>query len=267
MASPRAVLSCLLLCVSASAQQPVAQSGISSPASALAKARQLYYTPVDGGLKAFHCDVDFDWKEFIQKASSQAVPDDDARLKYLRSIQMSVDDDLRGGGELHWNAPAPAPDDAESSVSKIRDGMQQVWSGFFQSWNSFATGDLVTLDGRASTERTGNGYHVAVRTGPSLAEELYDNNLLLKTVHVTTPNLESTMTPTFSPGPHGLQLTAVSSSYKQPPTAQPTEVTMNVSYAPVGTFQLPSGLSVSVGPANFVYRLANCTVQTQLTQK
>ncbi len=268
MPSFQTALCGFLLSLMVSPRQFAGQNATGSPpAAALAKARGLYYTPVDSGLKSFHCDVGFDWKEFIQKASNQAVPDDDSRLKYLKTIQMSIDDDLHGGGELHWSAPAPAPEDAEASVGKIREGMQQVWSGFFQSWNSFATGDLVTLDARATTERTSDGYHVAVRTGPGLAEELYDSNLLLKTVRVTTPTLESIITPTFSPSAHGLLLTAVSSSYKQPPTAQPVEVTMKVGYATVGTFQLPSELSVSVGPANFDYHLVNCTVQTQLTQK
>ncbi len=211
--------------------------------------------------------MNFDWKDFIQKASNQPIADDDARLKYLQTIQLSVDDDLHGAGELHWNAPTPPPDSTEESVAKIRGGMQQIWSGFFQSWNGFMTGDLLLLDAKATVERTNDGYHVAVRTGPSLAEEVFDKDLLLKTVRVTTPTLESTISPEFSPGPQGLLVTTIASSYKQPPNPQATEVKMSLTYAAVGTYQLPSDLRVSVGPANFAYRLTNCSVRTQITPK
>ncbi len=236
-------------------------------ASAVAKARSLYYTPVDAGLKSFHCDVQFDWKDFMQKASNQAVPEDDARLKYLESIHLSVDDDLRGRGEMHWNATSPAPDTTGASVSKIRDGMQQLWSGFFQSWNGFATGDLMTPDQRSVVEKTSDGYQVSVRTGADLATEQFGQDLTLKSVHVITASLESNITPSFTKGPQGLMVTSLASSYRQPPTAQPTDVTMDISYGPVGTFQLPATLAVAVGPAHFQYRLQNCTVQSQLTNK
>lgn len=53
-----------------------------SPAVAVSRARALYYTPTDKGLQGFHCDLRFDWKNFLQKASNQPVADDDARLNY-----------------------------------------------------------------------------------------------------------------------------------------------------------------------------------------
>lgn len=245
-----------------------AQSASSATATEnVRRARALYYTPVDAGLQGFHCEVSFDWKTFIQKASNQPVPDDDARLKYLRTIQLTVDDDLHSGGELHWAAPAPAPQETEDSVSKVRGGFQQMWSGFFQSWNGFLSGDMVTLDANSTVEHTATGYHLAVRNGASLAEEQYDNNLLLQTVHVSTPSLDSLVSPTFTTTPHGLLVSGFRTVYKQPPTAEPTEVLMKVNYAPVSNFQIPSSLSIAVGPANFDFGLVNCTVKTKLTQK
>ncbi len=261
------VSTCFVLCCAAACSPVAAAQTTPEPAAALSRARSLYYTPVDAGLKSFHCDVSFDWKDFIQKASNQPITDDDARLNYLKTIQLSIDDDLHGTGELHWNAPTPPPDSTEESVAKIRGGMQQIWSGFLQSWNGFATGDLFLVDSKATVDRTNDSFHVAVRTGPSLAEEMFDNKLVLKTVRVTTPTLESVISPEFTPGPQGLLVTTIASTYKQPPNPQTTEVNMGITYGPVGTFQLPSELRVAVGPANFAYRLANCTVKTQLTQK
>lgn len=246
---------------------PGVEAQAPSAASAIRRARALYYTPVDNGLQSFRCDVSFDWKNFMQKASNQAVPDEDARLKYLQSVRLSVEDTLRGAGELHWNAPAPPPENSADSVEKIREGLQQVWSGFFQSWNGFITGDLVTLDSKAVAEPTPEGYHVSVRTGSSLAEEQFDSALLLQSVHVTTPTLDSTVLPLFQHDNHGLLVTTIDSSYRQPPSAAPTDVHMEIAYAPVSRFQLPSKLTVVVGPATFAFGLESCTVQSQITPR
>lgn len=237
-----------------------------SAADALARARSLYYTPVNQGLRSLHCEVHFAWKDFMQKAANQQIPDTDPRLKYLQSVALSVDDDLQGSGELHWQAPAPPPDGTEDSVGKIRDGMRQMWAGFFQSWNSFMTGDLITVDPQSKVERTASGFHVATRESGGLAEEQFDPNLVLTSVHISTSTLESTIHPTFAPGPQGLLVTAIRSSYQQPPSAPPTEVTMGLRYSAVNNFQLPSELNVAVGPAQFSFQLVNCTVQTQITQ-
>lgn len=244
-----------------------AQTGTVSPAAAMDKARALYYTPVDRGFQGFHCDVNFDWKTFIQKASNQSLSEDDARLRYLQSVHLSVDDEVRKGGALHWNAPSPPPDNTEDSVDKIREGLQQVWSGFLQSWNGFVSGDLMTVDKNALVERTSQGYRVAVRTGSSLAEERFSAALLLQEIHVTTPTLESTIEPSFSPGSEGFVVSRISSSERQLPASSAVQVTMKVSYSPISRFQIPSDLQVTVGPAKFEYRLVNCTVQSQFTSR
>lgn len=234
---------------------------------AVSKARALYYTPVDQGLEGFHCEIGFDWKTFMEKASNQPVPEGDARLKYLLTIQLTVDDDLHTGGELHWTAPAPPPDETEESVSRMRGGLQQIWSGFFQAWNGFLTGDMVTLDSKANVTHSATGYLVSVQNGPGMADEQYDDKLLLQKVHVSTPTLDSVVMPGFSPTPHGLLVSSIRSSYRQPPNADPTDVLMKINYAAVSGFQLPSEVSVSVGPADFAFHLQNCTVKTKLTQK
>ncbi len=241
------VARCVSLCVALCASPLVAQSAGPNPAESFLKARALYYTPVDNGLRSFHCDVRFDWKAFIQKATNEPVADDNARLQYLRSVQLTVEDDLHGAGALHWTAATPPPEDNEDAIAKVREGLQQIWAGFAQTWNGYVNGELVSLDAKATVEHTAAGYHVAVRDGAKLAEEQYNNDMLLQTVHVSTPAQETTMTPTFTTSQQRLLVTGMRSMVRQPPSAPPSEVVMQVQYAPVGTFQIPSELTVNVG--------------------
>ena len=247
--------------------QASAQTSQVSAAVAFSKARALYYTPVDNGLQGFHCDVSFDWKTFIQKSTGQPVPDTDERLQYLRSIKLSVDDDLHGTGELHWAAPTPAPEASEAAVGQIRNGMGQMWHGFFQSWNGFYTGEIVSVsDNKTAVERTGDGYHLSSHDASGLAEEQYDSRFVLQSLHVATPQVDSTTTPVFTDTPNGRIVTQLNSMYKTPATAPGAEVKMAVQYAPVNGFQIPSEVTVEVvGTASFDFHLSGCTVRTQLT--
>lgn len=246
-----------------------AQVAPTTPAAALGKARALYYTPVDAGLQGFHCEVSFDWKSFLQKATNQDVPETDTRLGYLRSIKLTVDDDLHGTGQLRWNATTTAPEGTEEPIERMRSGIQQMWTGFFQTWNGFYTGEVLAAgDSKAVVEKTATGYRVAVHDGPGTAEQQYDDKLLLQTIHVSTPTLDSVTSPTFSETPQGRLVTVLRSVYKQPPSAVPVQIDMTVHYAPVGGFQIPSELLIDVaGTASFDFHLSGCTVKTQLTPK
>ena len=125
----------------------------------------------------------------------------------------------------------------------------------------------MTLDARATVEQNAAGYHVSVGSGANLAEAQYDPKLLLGTVHVATPTFDNTVAPTFSPGPGGLLITSMRTTSRQPPAAEPTEILMQIAYAPVGSVQLPSEVKIAVGPTGFDFHLVNCTVRSQLTAR
>ncbi len=227
----------------------------------------MYYTPIDRGLQGFSCDVSFNWKQFIETANHAPVPDGDERLAYLRSIKLTVTDELNGAGQLQWAAPTTAPDASEQSIAQIRSGMQAMWSGFFQSWNGFNTGDLVSLNDRQTTvERTGSGYHVFTAQSGKIAEETYNKQFVLLSLHVSTPTLDSNLTPIFLDTAQGRIVTNLNSVVKQPPSAPGSTIDTTVHYAPVNGFQLPLEVAIDVaGAANFDFTLTNCTVRTQLS--
>lgn len=245
---------------------PARAQGTRSAAAAFREARNLYYTPADQGLLGFQCDVTFDWKQFIEKATSAPVQDTDERLRYLQSIKLSVSDDLNGTGSLDWVAPTTAPDASEASVTQIRTGLQALWSGFFQSWNGFFSGDLFSLQGNTGVERTTGGYHVFTRQNRGTAEEQYSADFLLGSLHVATPEIDSVLTPHFERTPQGRLITGMNSVVRRPPSAPGTSVNTTARYAPVEGFQLPSELVISVaGTTSFHFRLSQCTVRKKAT--
>lgn len=239
-----------------------AQTGI-SPAAAFRAARLLYDTPGERGLQGFQCEVAFNWKQFLEKAISGPVEENNERLAYLRTIKLSVSDDLNGAGGLAWTAPTTAPDADEANITQLRSSLQALWSAFFQSWNGFATGGLVSVaDNKTTVERTPDGYHVFSAEGGKVAEETFRGDFTLQSLHVSTPQLDSVLRPSFEMTPHGRLVTGWGSVVKQPPAAPGITINTAIHYAAVNGFQLPSQVVIDVADtAAFDFALSNCTVR------
>lgn len=249
-------LACLLP-LSASAQQNHA-------AERLLTARALYYTPTAAGLQSFHCTVSMDWKDLLTRFSGKEIPDDNPALVYLKTVQLSATDQLRGKGVLEWVDTTPAPDNLKSSTGQLRDGLSQTLGGFFQTWNSFMNGGMVPLPDKTTiVSPKDDGFTLHAASDEYVVDEAYDQNSLLTVAHVVSKSFDATMTPTYSDSPDGRIITTLQSSTHQPPSAPPTNMTMSVTYAPVSSFQLPSRVQVDVkNVGGFVFDFSACIVQT-----
>jgi hypothetical protein len=231
--------------------------------SRLQLAKALYYTPTTTGLKSFHCDVTVDWKDLLSRFGAPNLPADDPHLVYLQSTKLSIDDDLSGAGTLNWSSPATG--DMDDSIGKIRGGMEQMISGFFQSWNPFLNGTYIpALDATTTAKAEGDGVLVHSGDASNDVNEHFDKNMLLTEMHVITPALDVNAHPTFLDTPKGRLITTLKSEIHQPPTAPALEVTMSSTYAPVATYQVPAILTFSVqNVGDFTFKLSACQVNSK----
>lgn len=236
-----------------------------SPGTAkLTSARALYYTPTTQGLQSFHCTVDFDWKDMLTRYSGSAVPDDNPFLKYLRSVRLAVSDDLRGTGQLEWTTAGTPPPGQEDSAAKMKEGMQQMMNGFFSSWNAYMNGNMVPApDATTTVTETPDGLRLHATAPDADVTELFDKNMLLTEAHVVQPASDVFAYPTYIDSPDGRIVSAIRTVYRQPPTAPPAELTLNISYAPVQNFRLPETLKYELKNIGaFAFKFSACSVQT-----
>jgi hypothetical protein len=99
----------------------------------LLAARAQYYTPTASGLQSFHCDAAIDWKAMLTRLSGKEIAEDNHGLQFLRTVNLSVVDDLKGKGSLEWTNTAPLPAGKEEGINQVREGLQTSVGGFFQS--------------------------------------------------------------------------------------------------------------------------------------
>ena len=228
----------------------------------LTVAHAQYYTPTTSGLKSFHCDVAIDWKATLTRLSGTEIADNNPGLVFLKTVQLSTNDNLRGNGELVWTNPVEPPAERKAAMQQIQDGLQATFTGFFQSWNAFMNGSMVPFpDNSVTVTNSGDGVHLNGKTGAAAIDEDYDKNMLLTKVVVTSPANTVLMTPTYISSENGLLISSVESQIHQPPTAPATDVSFRVEYAKVDSYQIPSRVVVVVKNAGlFDFAFNACKV-------
>lgn len=234
-------ISCLLLtatlclaCTSVLAQNK-------DPRARLTAARALYYTPTTTGLKSFHCDAAIDWKSMLTRLSGVDIPDDNPALKFLQTVHLSIDDELKGDGSLGWSSESDPPQDKAAAIKQIQDGLKTSVSGFFQTWNAYMNGSMVPApDSSLTVADTPDGVHLSGKSAGSSFDEDYDKNMLLTKVLVVNTNMKVLATPAFDSTEDGLLISSVTSVINQPPTAPPAQAIFRIDYAKVESLQIPS---------------------------
>src|SRR5579859_3254365 len=234
-------ISCLLLtatlflaCTSLPAQNK-------DPRARLTAAHALYYTPTTAGLKSFHCEAAIDWKSMLTRLTGVDIPDNNPALKFLQTVHLSVDDELKGNGSLGWSSESDAPQDKAAAIKQIQEGLKTSVAGFFQTWNVYMNGSMVPLpDSTLTIADAGEGVHLSGTSDGSSFDEDFDKNMLLTEVLVVNPNMKVLATPTYTSTPDGLLVSAVTSKVSQPSTAPPAEAIFRIDYLKVETFQIPS---------------------------
>lgn len=213
----------------------------------LAAAHAQYYTPTASGLTSFQCQAAIDWKSSLERWSGQSIPDDNPFLKYLQAVHLSVSDQLKGNGSLDWVDTAAPPDGKEDSIKQMREGFQTMMTGFFQSWNAYLNGSMVTLpDNTVTLTAVGDGMHLSGKADSMTIDEDFDKNTLLTQVNVISPAVKVLARPTFANTSDGLIVSSISNVINQPPTAPQQETEISIDYANVESFQLPSHIAMNV---------------------
>ncbi|HEY4381341.1 MAG TPA: hypothetical protein VGN01_13405 [Acidobacteriaceae bacterium] len=235
-----------------------------TPAERLISARALYYTPTTAGLKSFGCQVSFDWKTFLSNVAGKDIQDDNAFLQYLVAGQMSVKDDLRGSGDLKWSSPAAPAKNLEAAAAKMQNGLDEMFSGFFKSWNAYLNGSMVPIPDKTVTLTTvADGMHLHAAYGTTTIDEDFDKNMLLKEAHVVTPEMDVLAMPVFTDTPDGRLLAEIHNEVRQPVSAPPAYANISVVYQQVGAYRLPETIRYDLkNVAQMDFKLSDCTVNS-----
>jgi hypothetical protein len=206
-----------------------------------------YYTPTASGLRSFRCEAIIDWKAMLTRFGGAEISEDNPTFKYLQGVRLSVVDQLNGKGSIEWTDTNVPPEGKEQAVKQIRDGLQTMMGGFFQSWNAYMNGSMVPFpDNSVTVKRAGDGIHLHGTATNTQFDEDFDKDMLLTQVVVETTEMKVVAIPIYVRTNDGLVISGVTSKINQPPSAPQVEVTFRVEYAQVDSFHIPSHIVYDV---------------------
>ena len=213
-------------------------------AETLKQARQSYYSLKDQGLADFQCTIGPNWQLLLteQKLDPETV---NRAVLLLNKIHFSVS--LAAGADArvtHNNVDAENEQVAKG-LSQIYSGMEQMTTGFFQTWSVFSMSPALPETGTEyQLEKTGAEYRLSYKDGTADVVTMLDHDFAISYLKTTTPEFDSTIRPQFKKTAKGLLMTGYRATYTGKSAADTTELQVAIDYQAVDDFQLPQKLDL-----------------------
>jgi hypothetical protein len=197
-------------------------------------ARDSYYTLKSQGLKTFKCDAQPDWQKILEKIDMHPVSATDPRLKKLAGLHYAVAVDEQGQATVTPYMVNGGPIDP--SMDQMVSGMQQMLSGFYQTWTAMVITNPFpeTYDG-LKLRQEGDNFRVLVND-PTGTEILLDKNYTVTEMKMKLNDSTVLMFPKFDKTAKGFLLTSIDSDINN----GQQKVTLTIQYQEMQGLQMPN---------------------------
>lgn len=253
------LLACLTLAHLSAAQ------AVANKQSVLSQARQSYYNLRTEGLTSFQCSVIPNWELLLQKERAENPEGVDEAIKTLSQLQFTVRMAPDNSVKLTHNELTGQTDQMMAALKQIYGGMEQMASGFFDTWKLFLlNAPFPEVSSQYQLEAAGPQYRLSYREDLADVVTTMGRDFAITSLKVTTPEFDSSIQPTFSKTPQGFLLNAYEATYNSQKAEEATELKVSMDYQDVqGVKMLQKlNLSGSYGGNPFAVELAfsNCQV-------
>jgi|SRR5580658_395888 hypothetical protein len=228
----------ILLVVSVIAGMCAPVASCADKSEVIRKANETYYSLSGNGLTAFRCQVLPDWDATYKDLKMDAVGREQV-LPAARRIHFSVAVGPTGAVSIsHQSDVAPADEELAKRLRDTTSGLDQVLTGFFQTWSQFMVNS--PLPGPVSgyqMEENGNGYRLTADKKDVHAAISMGRDFVIDSMAAKTPDFEGTIHPHFVPHAGGLVLTKYEANYGNGSTSQALSV--KVEYQDIEGLPIP----------------------------
>lgn len=248
-----AFLSCLLGPTLSQAQT------VANKRDVLSQARHAYYNLKDEGLLGFECSVTPNWTALLAEQARTDPTGTATAIKTLSQLQFSAKLGEDGKTKLTHNELAGQNEDMNKALSQIYGGMEQMTSGFFETWSLFMLEHpFPELESEYKLEAAGPEYRLTYNDGTASVVTTMDRNFAISDLKVKTSDFVSTIQPKFTRIPKGFLFTSYAASYHSNSPTDETQLAVQIAYQEVSGMQVIKqlNLSGSYGSSPFAVELA-----------
>jgi len=231
----------------------------------LGQARASYYSLRTAGLLAFQCSVTPDWETLLKSERQHDPAAADAAIKTLSQLRFDVylaaDDSLK---LTHNDLPGQSKD-MMAALQQIYGGMEQMASGFFDTWKLFMLNPpFPNVDSEYVLETVGPQYQLVYKDGTADVATTMAHDFGITNLKVTTAEFDSAIKPAFTKSSKGFILSGYDASYQSQKAEETTQLKVRIDYQEVEELQILQklDLSGSYGGSPFAIQLtfSNCQV-------
>jgi hypothetical protein len=238
---------------------------IANKQSVLSQARQSYYNLRSEGLQSFTCSVSPNWGLLLEKERGQNSEAADAALRTLDQLHFTINLAADSSVKLTHNELAGQSTEMIAALKQIYGGMEQMASGFFDSWKLFMVNPpFPDVNSQYQLEAAGQQYRLTYREDLADVVTTMGRDFAINNLKITTPEFDSSIQPTFSKTPQGFLLSAYQASYKSQKAEETTDLKVSMDYQDVQGLKMPQKLNLTgaYGGSPFAMELtfSDCSV-------
>ena len=209
------------------------------------RARDAYYSLKSNGLVEFHCDLSPDWQALLEDTRKTDAAAADRAIQTLKQLRFTVSLGTSGSAKVTHTTITPINDEMAKGLNQIYGGMEQMVSGFFDTWSPFMiTSPFPEPDGEYELEERPGQWNLSYKDGSANVATAIGKDLAIRELKVTTTEFNSTIQPRFSGSPRGFLLTGYQAEYYGKSPGQTTKLRVDILYQEVNGLQLPRKLSL-----------------------
>ena len=228
------------------------------------QARAAYYNLTQEGLQQFQCNVTPNWRAVLAEQVAQDPKKAGETIEILDQIHFSVRVTQDKAELKHNDISAQHPEMAQA-FKQIVDGMEQMTSGFFDTWKLFMfSPPFPEVEKEYQLESVGGQYRLSYNDDSTKVVTTMGRDLAIRNMQITTAQFDSNIQPGFTSSPKGFLFTSYEATYNSGKAEEATKLKVQIGYQEVDGLQVLKqlDLSGSYGSAPFAVQLAfsDCTV-------
>jgi hypothetical protein len=234
-------MSALLLIATAVAAQSTGDREV------LTQARRAYYNLRSQGVSTFQCNITPDWKLLLADQQRQNPEAADTAIKTLSQLRFTASMGADGTVTLTHNELTGQSPEMNQALAQIYGGMQQMTSGFFDTWKLFVVNTpFPETSSEFQLQSVGAFDTLRYRENKADVTTTFSSaDYAISNLIVTTSEFDSSIQPIFTKSANGLLLTGYTASYKSGKPEEATQLNVSIDYQSVSGVLMLSNLKLS----------------------
>lgn len=231
------------LCLTFLSSMALAQAPVANRQEIVRQAQKSYYSLSERGLSDFRCEVKPDWDTMYASIKTDPVGREQV-LPALKQMHFQFLVGPNGAATASHQAEVPPPDhEVANRVQESATGMEQVLTGFFETWSQFMVNSTLPEPGAdyRLDDQDGN-YHLSFKQDASEVDIFMNHDFAITETRVNGSGVNGTVRPHFMRLAQGFVL----DSYEYSSSSNSQKLTVKVKYQEIEGLNLPEFVDVSM---------------------